>query len=1830
MSESESHQVGEEEGSTADGNGVRTVEPAEVPHANTHSEGFVSVSSLEESEAGDVKMAEDGGREDMFVDCPDEIETSETPQDIGSKNYVQDTHFEGTSSEMKTPDLEAEIDNMQTPAATKDNLTHESEVETSSFVRELAHLRSQLEAFNEHQSSVTTTNDNVLVEDLHRTDTGLGSSASLHGMISDCCNFLIDATHERSNTESRIRELDAILRMKDQEIEALNTKVTELSVLKDVALSHLNSEQENSLCMHEVQNEAEQQLGEMANAILASLAMVVCQEEGLPEESVVGKLFQVQKTVTVLVEKYDFFLSQIDQLRCGLAEVVPDISAYNEMGILVAARDKIIELKAAENLTQSLSHLSEENRKLTEELDKHKSMLDNANSEIAKLNVEVEQEKARYTNTKEKLTMAVTKGKALVQQRDVLKQSLAEKTSELDKCLVELQEKSNALEVAEQTMELLRRKDELANSLQDDLLEKDNILVKCGEILSDVFGPEQLALTDISESIRCLAEERNSLKDMHMEFQKVAEVLSSFDFPESMQSSASDARVSWLLESFYAAKEEAGKLQEEMAASNEAAGKKIDQLMASLLMETQEKNNLREKLHAKLGAAREEANNVIDRLTTSFLVETQEKFYTMEELGNLTREYEEISQKEHHLSWQKDNFVNSLLEAAGVKVDNGELGCHQQSDICAIIEKCIAKIKEDNTSFDSSYIQSEIFQSIQNALYTRDLELKLYESMLAEEMLNNAELKHVSSELVMTTKELHAVRAENNSLQKNLEQYEEKVALLKEKLSMAVKKGKGVVQERENLKRTMEDKNVEIEKIRSELEQQLSIYNDCKNQIDKLSADLGVIPKLEADLASIKDQKDQLQQFLAESNMILQKVMESLDCISPPAVSGFEGPVEKVKWLIDCLGECEKAKIEAERELALVKDETTTLTNKLLESQATIKSLTDSLSIAENSIHELQEEKKEQESTKTLTEQELQRTMDALSLTEISISQLLNDKNDLESAKTLLEQELQKAVGEASAQKIKYAEVCAIKESLEDTLALAEKNISVLMNEKEEILCSRDATQLELQKMQEEYSVDKDKLAEAYETIRSLEVALGRERENISVITEESTKARIGITHLEAEIRKLKEEAESQNSKLDDASITIKSLEGELERSENKVFDLVNEKKNAEQEISELNFKLSNCLEDLARSQGSIEMKDTELLSHFRSLLKDGNILYTACQNFEKKLEGLNDLTDYLKEMEDLFPEVNFKVLQGHPLLKDDSSRSSTLLTGFDDVPDMEMANEELNASHDETITSQILKNVKQFHHKNKIVAESFDGHATVVGHLITLFPKLIKSLKQNMEDMETDRQSLQHKIDVTEGNLKVLYSACVGATQELNSENSSSLISDILGEDSFESNGSNYKEAAEKLTVAARDCQNLRKQFQNANDQMLGSIKDLQNKLTETIAACEKDSEEREIYKKRVSQLEADLDEAREMCSELRLKLEDHQAKDDRLKETVAELTALKSTLSSRGSESEDTLLSASQMESLFDKLNEIEIPIGGLDLGNQDIHADVRKLFYVVDSFTGLQNQINSLSCDKKELQSTLARQKFEIEHLNEEQKNLNRDKKDCEKMKDELLEVTIGLENLIQRLGGNNLVGAQKVPAASGLLPVLDKLVMAVIFESGKLKSQKEEVDAQLFEMKKAGEKISSKVSSLESSFQVEAIPREIDLERDTFEAASLPAESEISEIHDTGSTATISASTSVPSAAHVRTLRKGSTDHLALTIDSGSERLLNHDEANEDKGHLFKSLITTGLVPRQGRILADRIDGIWVSSGRALMSRPRARIGLILYSFLLHIWLLGTIL
>ncbi|GJX63201.1 hypothetical protein Tco_0296101 [Tanacetum coccineum] len=128
---------------------------------------------------------------------------------------------------------------------------------------------------------------------------------------------------------------------------------------------------------------------------------------------------------------------------------------------------------------------------------------------LKKLNGEVELQKTRAANTKEKLNLLVTEGKPLVQQRDSLKQVIVEKTNKLDKCLIELQEKSTALGAADSLKESLLQRD--VNYLAEDRLELDkcsNKIENLSEehILKDQNGSLQVDLQRYEDKAALLRE----------------------------------------------------------------------------------------------------------------------------------------------------------------------------------------------------------------------------------------------------------------------------------------------------------------------------------------------------------------------------------------------------------------------------------------------------------------------------------------------------------------------------------------------------------------------------------------------------------------------------------------------------------------------------------------------------------------------------------------------------------------------------------------------------------------------------------------------------------------------------------------------------------------------------------------------------------------------------------------------------------------------------------------------------------------------------------------------------------------------------------------------------------------------------------------------------------------------------------------------------------------------------------------------------------------------------------------------------------------------------
>ncbi|KAL0421494.1 UNVERIFIED_CONTAM: hypothetical protein Slati_3172300 [Sesamum latifolium] len=1856
------------------------------------------------NEANETRTVEEGAREDMFVDCPDEIENSESQQNSEGKDNSQDDQADESDSGIKVEQLLAEIERLrdmhEQSVSEKESFAREYEEERM-LMKELAQVCYQLKVPNEQQTTPVENADGLVdhlqTEVVHLDVKSLDSGASLREMISGCSTFLRNALDEHLQTQEKVRELHSVLYMKDQEIDVLNAKVAELSELSNTTQSNSNSEYQKLSQLYELQLQKDGHIEEIANRISASLSMLHHQQEPF-DGSLTEKIINIEKSLTFLVEKYNLFVSESDQLRGCLNEVGLDVM-LDEIGTFSVARDKMLELKRKEeNLSQNLINLESENLKLVEELEKQRS-------EIGRLSAEVDQERNRYANTKEKLSMAVTKGKALVQQRDSLKQLLAEKTSELEKCAIELQEKSSALEAAEKTKELIGTSEKFAASLQESLAEKEMILQRCGEIISESVATEELQHADITEKLRWLANENNSLKAVALQYHSLTDALSSFDFQESVGSSEFEVRVRWLAESFSLYKEEAMRLQSEIAKIKEAANMQIDHLTTSLLAETQEKSylqaeleDLRNKYEAheskqqELAEAREAVNNEIDHLKTSLLGESQEKSHLQLELVNLRQKYEEVVQKEYHVSLEKDRIVSMLLEASGLANDAQGEAHLEHSEMTTIVDNCLVKIKENTCHVEPSQFDLEIFESFKSLLYIRDQEMSLYKLIIEEDLLDGVQVGHLSSELEMKTQELNSLKDEKDGMKRSLEQLEDRCALLKEKLSMAVKKGKGLVQERENLKGVLSEKDKEIHQLKSELQQNLDRYTECQDQITKLSLDVERISLLETDLVATKERADQLEQFLAESNNMLQRVVESIEGITTPHDLSFREPVDKVKWIAGHLCEHETSKLEVQEELKKVKDEASSLASKLSQVQSMMESLEDALSIAENSR-----------------------------------SELLDEKKELEVSKALLEEELQKEKEKASSLTIKFEELSVSKRALEDAMSLAEENISRLMSERDIALESQALAEDQLQKLKDEFSNHTTTLADADRTIQSLEDALSQAQKNISLLAEENSKVQIGNADLDSEMKKVREEADSYASKLSDASLMIKSLEDALLNAENNIADLVQEKKNAEQEILALSSKLESCMQELAGTRGSVLNRSVELsgqLSRLQLLLKDERLSSLLGQCFERKFESLKDMDVVLKEMGDYFLEMDTILLKNSHVTEDDSSISTKLPSTGDIAFDKEMLNDEENAVDSESIMSHIEKINERFHLKGKMLADKFENLSTLMDESnaallrrlyttkdrIMSMVKYTKSLKQQVKDMETDKQKQEDTIESLESNIRILLSACADATQELElnvRENVSELRSihelvkldgimfmdlGAVGDDVAESLATDHVKMAEKLSLATRQNQDLSKHFQDAIKRLTSIAEDMKSKLRETQLTCDKVLEERDLYKDKTSKLETELEAQQNLCREMTIKLDDYKEQEDKLRKREEELSTslskvleeteltygkvleerdlykdktsvLESELEAQQNlchemtiklddykKQEDTLrkreeelstslskvhdmesspLSVSQVKSILDKMNEVEVPDAAFAVGNSHDSTNVRKLFSVIDGFSESLQKVSLLSRENEELQSTIDKQILEIEFLRKQVEDHMDNEKDSEKM-NKLLEL--------------------ESDGPTWLLPLLDKLIMAIMLESESSKSKNEELGAKLLATQKLVDDLSSKVKLLEDSNQARIFPPEIEQEGGT----SIATQSEISEMQDVVNLvlclfihsillsygaillpffyckmlspqctrenkykeglfddhllnlptkleildpslplsnscilfphllmlllAALGISNNIPhvqSAAHVRSLRKGSNDHLAINIGSESERLINNEETDEDKGMYLKN-------------------------------------------------------
>lgn len=208
-------------------------------------------------------------------------------------------------------------------------------------------------------------------------------------------------------------------------------------------------------------------------------------------------------------------------------------------------------------------------------------------------------------------------------------------------------------------------------------------------------------------------------------------------------------------------------------------------------------------------------------------------------------------------------------------------------------------------------------------------------------------------------------------------------------------------------------------------------------------------------------------------------------------------------------------------------------------------------------------------------------------------------------------------------------------------------------------------------------------------------------------------------------------------------------------------------------------------------------------------------------------------------------------------------------------------------------------------------------------------------------------------------------------------------------------------------------------------------------------------------------------------------------------------------------------------RLGTIFDRVNKMDIS-SELKLvgGEQSFSNPMDKVLYILNKFETLQKLMVGIINEKENLQSTLAVHVDEVEKLKKTTESLIASNQELENMKNYVYELNSKLESLIQNFCGKDLFFDDKRPLdATGLLSVLERLLITSGQESESSKSRAKDLGAKLQSTQKVVDELIAKVKSLES-IPAKSILRPLPdtKERSIFEPSSSVSGSEISEIED----------------------------------------------------------------------------------------------------------------
>lgn len=619
---------------------------------------------------------------------------------------------------------------------------------------------------------------------------------------------------------------------------------------------------------------------------------------------------------------------------------------------------------------------------LKESLSQAQEALTASRSELKDKINELEQSEQRVSAIREKLSIAVAKGKGLIVQRDNLKQSLAQTSSELERCLQELQMKDTRLHETETKLKTYSEAGERVEALESELsyirnsatalresfLLKDSVLQRIEEILDELDLPENFHSRDIIEKVDWLAKSSTGENLPHMDWDQRSSVAggsgSDANFvitdawKDEVQPDANigdDLRRKYeeLETKFYGLAEQNEMLEQSLMERNsivqrwEELLEKIDIPSQLRSMEPEDKI---EWLHRSLSEACHDRDSLHQRvdylenhcgLLTADLDDSQKKISDIEaELQSVILERERISEKleiiyqhNEHLSFGtfENDVENIILQNELSNMQDKLISAeHKIVKLEALVSNALREEDKNELVSGSSIellelmvmklVQNYTASSLGNAVLGRATDGPDPEEMLARSTGAHVawqndiddlkkELEDAVHQLMVVTKErdqymeMHeslVVKVESsdkkkNDLQELLILEEQKSTSIREKLNVAVRKGKSLIQQRDSLKQGMEEMATELEHLRSGMKSQENAISSYEQKFNDFSVYLGRVEALEAENLSLKNQLIETKSNLQEKEHKLRSIINTLDHIEADGDVNETDPIEKLK-----------------------------------------------------------------------------------------------------------------------------------------------------------------------------------------------------------------------------------------------------------------------------------------------------------------------------------------------------------------------------------------------------------------------------------------------------------------------------------------------------------------------------------------------------------------------------------------------------------------------------------------------------------------------------------------------------------------------------------------------------------------------------------------------------------------------------------------------------------------------------------------------------------------------------------------------------------------------